>query len=309
VLITGANSYIGTSFEEYVAKHYSSELQVSTIDMIDGSWRNHPFKDDQGKPYDCVFHVAGLAHADVGHVSPEVKAKYYAINTDLAIETAEKAKESGVQQFVFMSSMIVYGKQTHITASTRPHPSNFYGDSKWKADKGIRRLASSPTSASSVSTDEGENGEREFVVTVLRPPVIYGRGSKGNYPQLSRLARKLSVFPKYKNRRSMLYIENLCEFLAQVMIGCRGGVFFPQNAEYSSTSDIVREIGRVAGRKVLITKLLNPGVVLAKKCPVRKIWELSSKAFGDSWYEQEMSRYDFDYQKVSLAESIQRTEM
>ena len=131
VLITGANSYIGVSFENYVHEHYSSELSIDTVDMIDGSWREKNFSS-----YDVVYHVAGIAHADVGNVSDEVKAKYYVINTDLAIETAKKAKADGVKQFVFMSSAIVYGdsapygKRKRITADTEPQPANFYGDSK-----------------------------------------------------------------------------------------------------------------------------------------------------------------------------------
>ena len=87
VLITGANSYIGISFEQYVAEHYPKEILIDTVDMIDGSWRKKDFS-----AYDVVYHVAGLAHADVGNVSEAVKAKYYAVNTDLAIETAQKAK-------------------------------------------------------------------------------------------------------------------------------------------------------------------------------------------------------------------------
>ena len=129
VLITGANSYIGVLFENYVKEHYCSELDIDTVDMIDGSWRKKDFS-----PYDVVYHVAGIAHADVGNVSEEVKAKYYAINTDLAIETAKKAKADSVKQFVYMSSAIVYGdsapygKTKRITANTEPKPTNFYGD-------------------------------------------------------------------------------------------------------------------------------------------------------------------------------------
>ena len=91
VLITGANSYIGVSFEKYVADHYALNLSIDTVDMIDGSWRQKDFS-----VYDVVYHVAGIAHADVGNVSDEVKTKYYAINTDLAIETAKKARAEGV---------------------------------------------------------------------------------------------------------------------------------------------------------------------------------------------------------------------
>ena len=296
VLITGANSYIGTSFEKYAGLHYKSELAVDTVDMVDGRWREKSFatadsETGETEPYDCVFHVAGIAHADVGHVTPEVKQKYYAVNTDLAIETARKAKADGVGQFILMSSMIVYGRQEHIDRTTKPHPSNFYGDSKWKADKGVRKLRNN-----------------DFTVTVLRAPMIYGAGSKGNYPILSRLAKRVPAFPDYKNRRSMLYIENLCEFLAQVMIGCRGGVFFPQNGEYSSTSEIVREIATTAKKRVIMTKLLNPAVDIAKALPGR-IGGMANKAFGDNWYEAGLSVYKgIDYQKISFEESIHRTE-
>ena len=217
VLITGANSYIGVSFENYVHEHYSSELSIDTVDMIDGIWKEKDFS-----LYDVVYHVAGIAHADVGNVSDEVKAKYYAINTELAIETAKKAKADGVKQFVFMSSAIVYGdsapygKAKRITADTEPQPANFYGDSKWRADKGVRELA-----------DEG------FTATVLRTPMIYGKNSKGNYLTLAKMAKKLPIFPDVQNERSILYIENLCEFLCQVMIRGEDGVFWPQNAEYT----------------------------------------------------------------------------
>lgn len=291
VLITGADSYIGMSFEKYVKDHYSSELSIDTVDMIDGSWRKKDFS-----PYAIVYHVAGIAHADVGNVDEATKKKYYAINTDLAIETCKKAKEAGVKQFVFMSSAIVYGdsapygKQKRITKDTEPSPANFYGDSKWQADKGVREL-------------ENEN----FTVTVLRPPMIYGKGSKGNYPTLSMMAKKLPIFPDVKNERSMLYIENLCEFLCQVMIRGEGGVFWPQNAEYTRTSDMVRMIAEVSGHKIRVSKAWNWVVDLAIKIPGKPAG-LANKAFGNMSYDQAMSKYDFEYQIVDLKESIKRTD-
>ena len=291
VLITGANSYIGMSFEQYAAEHYSDQLHVDTVDMIDGSWRQKDFS-----TYDIVFHVAGLAHADVGNVTDEVKAKYYAINTDLAIETAGKAKADGVKQFVFMSSAIVYGdsapygKTKRITRDTEPQPANFYGDSKWRADQGVRELA-----------------DENYTVCVLRPPMIYGKGSKGNYPTLSKMAKKLPVFPDIKNERSMLYIDNLCEFLCQVMIRGEGGIFWPQNAEYSVTSDLVRQIASVSGHKIIVSKAFNWAVKLATLIPGKPAG-LVNKAFGNLSYEQSMSTYDFPYQIIDLTESIERTE-
>ena len=272
-------------------EHYSNQLSVDTVDMIDGSWRQ---KDFSG--YDVVFHVAGLAHADVGKVDEETKKKYYAINTNLAIETCQKAKDEGVKQFVFMSSAIVYGdsapygKQKRITKDTEPEPSNFYGDSKWQADKGVRKIA-----------------DENYVVTVLRPPMIYGKGSKGNYPILAKMAKKLPIFPDIQNERSMLFIENLCEFLCQVMLRGEGGVFWPQNAEYSKTSEMVKIIGEINGHIIKVSKAWNWVVSLASHFP-GKISGLANKAFGNMSYTKDMSQYDFEYQKVNLRESIRRTE-
>ena len=291
VLITGADSYIGVSFENYAHEHYSSELNIDTVDMIDGTWRQKDFS-----KYDIVYHVAGIAHADVGNVSEETKKKYYAINTDLAIETCKKAKAEGVKQFVFMSSAIVYGdsapygKTKRISTSTEPQPANFYGDSKWQADKGVRELS-----------------DDDFIVTVLRPPMIYGKNSKGNYPVLAKMAKKLPVFPDVDNERSMLYIENLCEFLSQVMIRGCGGIYWPQNAEYTRTSEMVKMIADVCDHKIFVSKVWNWVVGLARLIP-GKPRGLADKAFGNMSYDQDMSQYDFKYQIVTLKESIERTE-
>jgi len=104
ILITGAGSYIGESFKAYVEQNYPN-ITVDTVDMIDGSWREKSFSS-----YDCIFHVAGIAHADTGKVDASTKAKYYAVNTNLAIETCQKAKKSGVTQFILMSSNEKHGK-------------------------------------------------------------------------------------------------------------------------------------------------------------------------------------------------------
>ncbi|OUQ27977.1 NAD-dependent epimerase [Lachnoclostridium sp. An131] len=292
VLITGANSYIGTSFEAWAKEKYPEEFEIDTIDMVDGSWRETSFAG-----YDAVFHVAGIAHADVGHVSEERKAFYYKINRDLAIETAQKAKRDGVKQFVFMSSMIVYGesaglgKRKVVTRNTKPHPANFYGDSKWQADKGVRKLA-----------------DDSFHVAVLRPPMIYGKGSKGNYPLLAKMARKLPVFPDIQNERSMLYIGNLCEFLCLLMKSGDGGIYFPQNAEYVRTSEMVRLIAKTAGHRIWITRLLNPAVWVAGKIS-GKVSGMVNKAFGNMTYDMTMSQaFEGKYRCVSLVRSIHLTE-
>ncbi len=286
ILITGANSYIGTSFEKYM-QAWSEEYKVDTVDMIDGTWREKDFSE-----YDSVFHVAGLAHADVGKVSDEVKAKYYKINTDLTVETAKKTKQDGVKQFIFMSSAIVYGesapigKNKVITSDTSPSPANFYGDSKLQAENGILPL-------------QDEN----FNVVILRPPMIYGKNSKGNYPTLAKFARKFPLFPYVKNERSMLYVENLCEFVRLMVENNEYGVFHPQNAEYSNTSELVKMIARAKGKKIWTPK--GFGWIL-------KIFShltgLVNKAFGNMSYDMALSEYKENYRVCNLKESIERTE-
>lgn len=239
ILITGANSYIGKSFVSYVADHYPN-LVVETIDMVDGSWRQHSFHD-----YDTVFHVAGIAHSDVDLVSDKERERYYAINRDLAVETAKKAKDSGVRQFIFMGSIIIYGdsapwgKEKIIDENSSPCPSNFYGDSKWQADKAIREL-----------------GDRYYHVAVIRAPMIYGRGAKGNYQILSKLAKRTPIFPDIKNNRSMLYIDNLCEFVCLLSLSGESGIYFPQNAEYSNTSSMVKIISQTIEKRSVLQRFL-----------------------------------------------------
>ena len=285
VLVTGAGSYIGESFKAYCEKYYPT-LRVDTLDMRQEAWRRFDFS-----PYDAVFHVAGIAHADVGKVTEEEKAKYYEVNTDLAIETAEKAKKEGVGQFLLMSSMIVYGGKEFIDAHTMPEPADFYGDSKWRADKGVRQMS-----------------DRGFRVAVLRAPMVYGKNSKGNYPTLAKIAKQFPLFPDYDNKRSMLYIDNLCELVSQLVLCGEGGVYFPQNAEYTKTAEMVKQIGEQAHRPVHVTRLLSPAVWIALHIP-GKIKKLAAKAFGNNCYDQRLSKYDgLDYQKVSMADSIRYTE-
>ena len=287
ILITGANSYIGTSFEKYINENFCKYYQVDTTDMIDGSWREKSFAG-----YDVVYHVAGIAHSDNGKISPEKEKLYRSVNTDLTIETAKKAKADGVKQFIFMSSAIVYGdsgkigKKKVITKDTPTNPANCYGDSKVQAELGILPLQ-----------------DDKFKVCVLRPPMIYGKGSKGNFPQLEKFARKLNFFPYVKNERSMLYIGNLVEFVRLMIENEEQGIFWPQNTEYSNTSELVKMIGAANGKKIRLIKGLG---WLLRFCGL--FTSLVNKAFGNLCYDSRMSQYKVEYRKFSLEESIKEPE-
>lgn len=277
ILITGADSYIGTSFEGFMKEF--SEYTIDTLDMLDKNWEKFDFKG-----YDTVFHVAGLAHS-----TPKKSEKdyYYSINTDLAVKTAEIAKSAGVKQFIFMSSIIIYGnKVSCVNIDTKPNPNNFYGDSKFKADLRLHELE-----------------DNNFKVVSLRPPMIYGKGSKGNYLRLSKLAKKIKFFPNINNERSMLYIGNFCHFVKLIIDNEENGYFYPQNKEYVNTFNLVKSIAKVKGNNIIGISFFNN---IIKKLSVSSI--LFNKLFGNLVYDKELSAYKEDYQKISFEESIDLTE-
>jgi UDP-glucose 4-epimerase len=295
ILITGAGSYIGEYFKSYANEHYPT-LEIDTLDMKNPKWREADFSF-----YDIVYHVAGIAHSDVGKADESTKKKYYAVNTDLAVETCKKAKSEGVKEFIFMSSMIVYGesapygKKKVINEYTVPKPANFYGDSKLQADVAVRSLA-----------------DDNFKVIVLRPPMIYGKGCKGNYQTLAKIVKKLPLFPNVENERSMLYIENLCEFLCQIMlvkeIKENAVVLMPQNPEWTSTSEMIKDIADSNGKKMYMLNKINWAVWIASKL-TGKIGRMVNTSFGNICYVQKISDYHgVKYKTINLKESIKITE-
>lgn len=292
ILITGAGSYIGTAVKQWLSA-FGGHYEVTELDMHGERWKKHDFSN-----YDTVFHVAGKAHADTGKVSKEEKQLYYEVNRDLAVETAKKARASGVRQFIYMSSIIIYGESAgpaegrkRITAVTRPAPANFYGNSKWQGDRGVRGLETP-----------------DFKVCVLRPPMIYGKGSKGNYPMLAKIAAVAPVFPLVKNERSVLHIDHLCEFVRLMAEHEESGVFFPQDAAYADTSGLVALIAKAHGRKVHLSKALSPFVYLAAAMP-GSAGRLADKAFGSLSYDMSLSGYaKGNYRIHTLEQSIGVTE-
>ncbi|MDG6472745.1 NAD-dependent epimerase/dehydratase family protein [Glaesserella parasuis] len=278
ILVIGKNSYIGETVGDFLLKRI---YQVDYLDVKSDNWRKFDFSD-----FDVVFHVAGITPFNKGSRD---KSFYKEINTDLAIDIAKNAKLFGVKQFIFMSSMSVYSGNKlvndTISMDTIPLPNEIYGETKLQAELGLNKLV-----------------DDNFKIAILRPPMIYGKGSKGNYPKLSKLAKLLPIFPDFYNQRSMLHIDNLCEFIKQIIDKEKSGLFFPQNKEYVSTSELVREIAEVSHRKVFLIKAFNPVIRLMFKLDIVK------KLFGNLVYEKSMSRYDFEYQIRDFRESVRLTE-
>ena len=280
ILITGAGSYVGESMRSYILST-SSDFEIDAVDTMNDAWKKADFS-----KYDVVYHVAGIAHVNA---DPKMEPLYYKVNRDLTIDVARAAKTAGVKQFIFMSSQIVFHesqslKTEVLTALTKENPNGFYGDSKLQAEKGLHEL-------------ECET----FKVCILRPPMIYGPNSKGNFPRLVKLAQKTPLFPAWHNQRSMLYIDNLAEFVKQAILRGLGGTFYPQNRELADTVEIIRFFAKANGHKIWITRFLNPFVWLGSF-----VLQPINKMFATYYYSSEMSKADFDYQLVSFNESLKK---
>ena len=275
ILITGAGSYIGSHIAASLPK---AQYNVRQLDVRGG------LDETAFEGQDAVIHVAGIAHQKE---TPENAPLYHKVNCELAVQAARMAKQKGVKQFVFFSSMSVYGMTTgHITAQIRPAPNTHYGKSKWDAEQQMAELA-----------------DDTFRIATLRPPMIYGKACRGNYPRLAALARKLPLFPKVNNQRSMLYIGTLCAFVEKLLESGMGGLYFPQNRDYVNTTRMVRTIASCHGRKMLVIPGFGWLIALAARYV-----GVAGKVFGTLTYDLSMSQAFADAGQMSFEDTIQMTE-
>ena len=281
VIIAGKDSYIGSNLKRWL-EQTKKDYAVEEVGTREDIWKTKDFSD-----YDVVVHVAGIAHVSS---DPKLESLYYAVNRDLALDVAKKAKQEGVKQFIFMSSMTIYGKDSTIgkekliDKDTIPKATDFYGQSKLEADRELQKL-------------QDEN----FRVVIIRIPMVYGPECKGNFPRLKKIAKRTPIFPDIENKRSMIYIENLCEFMKQCIDNLYSGIYYPQNKEYLSTKEIIKVMSESMNRKIWFTKIFNPFLKLLSK----KI-NIINKVFGSKIYKKELSG-DFSYCVVDTIESIRRS--
>lgn len=284
ILITGTNSYIGTSFEKWVSK-WQDKYKVDSIGVRGSEWKEKNFSE-----YDVVFHVSAIVHVKENDVD-----KYFKVNKDLALDIARKAKQDGVKQFIFLSTMGVYGTETgYITKDTEPKPKTPYAKSKYEAEKLLSELS-----------------EDRFKVAILRPPIVYGKDCRGNYPRLASMALKLPFFPDVKNERSMIYIDNLSEFTRLIIDYEVDGLFFPQNKDYVNITELVATIAKAHGKALKATRLFNFGVNMGLN-----LSETFRKVFGSFVYDRSMpggpetgfNNNRLNYETCSFEESINQTE-
>lgn len=278
ILITGKNSYVGTNFRQWLAQ-WPDQYQVDAISVRDDSWKQHDFSQ-----YDVVLHVAGIAHVSA---DPKLEKQYYRVNRDLAIEVAVKSKEGKVKQFIFMSSIIVYGDRVElINKETIPEPTDFYGKSKLQAEQGIASLE-----------------DTDFKVVLIRAPLIYGPLSKGNFIKLKNLVDYIPLFPNINNKRSMIYIDNMCEFIRLTIDYNREGICFPQNRDYVSTLDVIKIISGISNKKIYYTKVFN--FIIR---PLSSRLKLLKKVLGNKVYEKDLSsEFNWNYCVLDFKESVEST--
>jgi len=257
VLIVGAGGYIGERFIKFANSQKNFTAHI--VDSYEG-WKE---KDFSG--YDSVIFAAGIAHRR------QTKANaflYFAVNTALAADVAKKAKLSKVRQFVYLSSMAVYGKKEgEISEHTKPNPrhNDYYGQSKYQAEQELKKLT-----------------DAEFDLAIIRPPMVYGAECPGKFKQLKGLSKWLPIVPDNRNKRSMIYVDKLSLFLCTIVQEKKAGVFCPQDDEYVNTAALIKQIRRDMGKNTVILPCLGWLVNLAKKiCPPLKT------AFGSLVYTKE----------------------
>ena len=282
IVISGKDSYIGNHLEAWLNEH-CRDCSVEQLEVRDDSWKTYDFCGT-----DVVIHVAGIVH------QPKLtdEGLYERVNVELPVSVAKKAKASGVRQFVFFSTMAVYGKEkslseTVIDENTEIKPNSLYGASKYKAELELSTLASP-----------------NFVLSIVRPPNVYGHGCKGNYiGGFRKLARLPFPFPNaYGNlKQSMIYIDNLCEAIRGLIEDEKGGVFCPQDPIAFSAVELVRLIALAEGRKKHFSRFLGAFVGVFRWLPVVR------KIYGGIEYSPKLSEQGRNYCVVGPEEGINRT--
>ena len=272
ILITGANSYVGTNVEKWLMKE-PDKYYVETLDMKDPNWKDFDFS-----KFDVVFHVAGFAHAKETRKNRDL---YYKINRDLSNDLAMVCKKNNIEHFIFMSSMSVYGIESGVIDSESiPNPKSAYGKSKFEAEQFILNLK-----------------DNDFRISIVRPPMIYGESCKGNYQKLKKLAQRLPVFPNINNSRSMIYIDNFSEFIKIIIDKKMDGIFLPQNSEYVNTTQLAKALAFLNNKDLITTTIFNFIINIFMFGRVKKL-------FGSLIYDKKASLLNLKYNIFSFEESI-----
>jgi len=229
LLITGASGFVGSHFIE----KYSSKYDIKTF-----SFRKDDLSTLDCSNIDVILHLSALVHQMGGANASE----YERVNVTQTLELAQKAKKSGVKHFVFMSTVKVYGEETNsvYTENSECKAEDEYGKSKLKAEQELLKLE-----------------DESFKVSIIRTPIVYGYGVKANIKSLINLVNKVPLLPfgKIENKRSMVYIGNLCYLVDVVIEQQKSGIFLASDDQPLSTSRLIELIAKNLDKKIYLVKI------------------------------------------------------
>ena len=237
--------------------------------------------------YDAVLHVAAIVHQP----HQQDRDLYSRVNRDLPRAICRQAVGQGVKQFVFLSTMGVFGVapsrggEGKITASTECRPSSHYGESKLAAERDLQEM----------------QREHPFALSIIRPPMVYGRGCPGNYfHRLMRMGRLLPAFPLARsNRLSMIGIGNLCELLRLIIEGESAGIYCPDDRDGFGTEQRLSAIASLHGRRIRMSRVLG--------LPIRWLpWKKLDSLFGDLYYSDDFNHFGNRYVIDSFRDTVRR---
>ena len=208
----------------------------------------------------AVVHLAARVHI-MRDSAADPLAEFRRVNCEATIKLADDAVAAGVRRFLFASTAKVNGEDSGIAAfreSDPPAPADPYARSKFEAEQALLALAQA----------------RTLDVTVLRSPLMYGPGVKGNFLSLLRAVANGLPLPlgAVVNRRSLLYVENFADAIAAALVQPRaaGRVFLVSDGEDMSTPEIVRRLARALGRPARLVSVPRPLLLLAGSCCGRR---------------------------------------
>ncbi|MEB8305383.1 NAD-dependent epimerase/dehydratase family protein [Staphylococcus xylosus] len=260
ILITGENGYVGNQFQYLMGK---DGFKVERMSLRNNNWKHQSLS-----KYDVIIHLVALVHNNKANAKI---SDYMNVNFHLTKELAQKAKEDGVNHFIFFSTMSIFGlsgsllEKCEINQFTPYNPNTPYGHSKLLAEREIRKL-------------ENDN----FVINIVRPPMIYGKEAPGNFSKLIKVANISRIFPDFKNERSVIHIENLYKDLLGLVENPISGTIHPQNIEYMNTNEALSLIRKHQGKIDAIIELPIPKVI---KSLLGKI-EIINKVYGNLTYSK-----------------------
>jgi len=230
ILITGENSFVGRSF-----LGYSTYKDVSEISLI-----KHAPESIDYNLYDVVIHLVAIVHQK--KTIPE--SQYFIINRDLCLKVAELAKTAGVKQFIFLSTVKVYGKFISGSEPWNEHslclPEDAYGKSKYEAEVALKKLE-----------------DECFTISIIRTPLVYGEYVRANMLSIMKLVSRIGILPfkNVNNRRNFTGAENLASFIDRIIERRASGIFIAMDEKAISTSELVKMISKNLGKKIILFKI------------------------------------------------------